>query len=123
MPKSGGKRKKTRTHVSNSKDIEEYNEAPKSFIIKRGKIGLFLRELVSNLRELMYPFTAANLKESKRNSIKDFLGVAGQLGITHMMIMTQTEMGNYLRFIKNPKGPTITMKIEEYSLSKDVVAF
>ena len=91
--------------------------------IKRGKIGLFLRELVSNLRELMYPFTAANLKESKRNSIKDFLGVAGQLGITHMMIMTQTEMGNYLRFIKNPKGPTITMKIEEYSLSKDVVAF
>jgi len=25
--------------------------------------------------------------------------------------------------IKNPKGPTITLKIEEYSLSKDVVAF
>jgi hypothetical protein len=46
MPKSGGKRKKTRTHVENSKDTEEYNEAPKSFIIKRGKIGLFLRELV-----------------------------------------------------------------------------
>ena len=40
-----------------------------------------------------------------------------------MMIMTQTEMGNYLRLIKNPKGPTITLKIEEYSLSKDVVAF
>ena len=58
MPKSGGKRKKTRTHAENEKDAEEYTEAPKSFIIKRGKIGLFLRELVQNLRELMYPYTA-----------------------------------------------------------------
>ena len=26
-------------------------------------------------------------------------------------------------FIKNPKGPTITMKIDEYALSKDILAF
>ena len=123
MPKSGNRRKKTRTHVEDDKAKEEYEEAPKNFIIKRGKIGLFLRELIVNLRELMYPYTAQNLKESKKNSLKDFLGVAGQLGITHMMIMSQTEKGNYLRFLKNPKGPTITMKIEEYALSKDVVAF
>ena len=77
MPKSGSKRKKTRTHVENAKEQEEYEEAPKSFIIKRGKVGLFVRELVMNLRELMYPFSFINLKESKRNSMKDFLGVAG----------------------------------------------
>ena len=40
-----------------------------------------------------------------------------------MMILTQTETSNYIRFIKNPKGPTITFRIDEYSLSKDVVAF
>lgn len=38
-----------------------------------------------------------------------------------MMIFTQTENGNYLRIIKNPKGPTLTFKIEEYSLAKDVI--
>lgn len=64
-----------------------------------------------------------NLKESKRNSMKDFLGVAGQFGVSHMMVLTQTENSNYIRFIKNPKGPTITCKIDEYTLSKDVVSF
>lgn len=64
-----------------------------------------------------------NLKESKKNSLKDFLGVAGQFGVSHMMILTQTEQSNYIRFIKNPKGPTITCKLEEYALSKDVAAY
>ena len=88
MPKSGSKRKKTRTHVENSKEKEEYEEAPKSFIIKRGKIGIFMRDLLQNLRELMYPYTFMNLKESKKNSMKDFLGVAGQFGVSHMMVLT-----------------------------------
>lgn len=123
MPKSGGRRKKTRTHVENEQEKEEYENAPKSFIIKRGKVGQFMRELIVNLRELMYPYTFMNLKESKKNSMKDFLGVAGQYGVSHMMVLTQTEKSNYIRFIKNPKGPTITMKIDEYSLSKDVVAY
>ena len=29
------------------------------------------------MRNLMYPYTAMNLKESKKNSIKDFVGAAG----------------------------------------------
>ena len=71
----------------------------------------------------MYPYTALRLKEQKKNTLKDFLGVAGQFGVTHMMMLTQTENANYLRLIKNPKGPTITLKIDSYSLSKDVISF
>ena len=77
MPKSGGRRKKTRTHVEEKELEEEHNSAPKSFIIKRGDVGMYLRDLLSNLRELMYPYTASKLKESKKNSLKDYLGVAG----------------------------------------------
>ena len=77
MPKSGGRRKKTRTHVEDAQALEEHNSAPKSFIIKRGDVGIFLKELLGNLRELMYPYTASKLKESKKNSLKDYLGVAG----------------------------------------------
>ena len=40
-----------------------------------------------------------------------------------MMILTQTENGNYLRIVKNPKGPTMVFKIEEYALARDVVSF
>ena len=64
-----------------------------------------------------------NLKESKKNSIKDFVGAAGQYGVSHMMIVTQTENGNYLRIIKNPKGPTMVFKVNDYTLAKDVVKF
>ena len=71
----------------------------------------------------MYPYTAMKLKESKKNSIKDFVSAAGMYGVSHMMMLTQTENGNYLRLIKNPKGPTMVFKIEEYTLARDVVSF
>lgn len=71
----------------------------------------------------MYPYTALKLRESKKNSLKDFLGVAGSFGVSHMMILTQTEKSNYIRFVKNPKGPTITMKIDEYALSRDIQSY
>ena len=94
-----------------------------AFIIKRGKVGIYLRELLQDMRNLMYPYTATKLKESKKNSLKDFVSAAGQFGVSHMMIVTQTENGNYLRMIKNPKGPTMVFKIEEYALARDVVKF
>ena len=75
------------------------------------------------MRNRMYPYTAMNLKDSKKNSIKDFVGAAGQFGVSHMMIITQTENGNYLRIVKNPKGPTMVFKVNEYTLAKDVVKF
>ena len=71
----------------------------------------------------MYPYTASELKESKKNSIKDFVSVAGVFGVSHMIVLTQTEKGGYLRLIKNPRGPTITFKLSEYSLSKDIIKY
>ena len=82
-----------------------------------------MKELLGDLRNLMYPYTASNLKESKKNTIKDFLTAAGQFGVSHMMALTQTETGNYLRIMKNPKGPTMVFKVEEYALARDVVRF
>jgi len=69
----------------------------------------------------MYPYTALKLKEQKKNTLKDFIGVAGQFGVTHMIVFSQTEKACYLRLIKNTKGPTITFKIDEYSLARDVI--
>ena len=71
----------------------------------------------------MYPYTASKLKENKRNTLKDFISVAGIYGVTHMLVFSQTEKSSYLRIIKNPKGPTITFKIDQYSLARDVIKF
>ncbi len=84
---------------------------------------MYTKELLKDTREMLYPYTAINLKESKKNSIKDFISVAGQFGVSHMLVFSQTDKACYLRLIKNPKGPTITFKIDDYSLAKDVVKY
>ena len=99
------------------------NHCDLAFVIKRGRIGMYTKELLNDTRDLLYPYTALKLKESKKNSIKDFISVAGQFGVSHMLIFSQTDKSCYLRLLKNPKGPTITFKIDEYSLAKDVVKF
>lgn len=122
MPKEGGRRKKSRTHKPIEDEVEQ-EEVPKTFVIKRGDIGIYLKELLQDIRELMYPFTAVKLKESKRNTIRDFLSAAGIFGVSHMLMLTQTEIANYMRIIKNPRGPTISFKINNYTLARDVIKF
>lgn len=71
----------------------------------------------------MYPYTAINLKESKANSIKDYLSIKDVYGLSHMMLLTNTEKASYLRLAKMPRGPTVTFKLEKYCLSSDIFEF
>lgn len=82
-----------------------------------------MKELLHDLRDLMYPYTASKLRESERNTLKDFLQAAGVFGVSHMMLLTNTDLANYLRIIKNPRGPTLCFKINNYTLARDVVKF
>jgi hypothetical protein len=43
---------------------EELKRAPHSFIIYRGKVGRYIKELMKDLRHVMEPYTASNLKVS-----------------------------------------------------------
>jgi len=68
----------------------------------------------------MYPYTAINLKESKMNSIKDFLSIVDVYGLSHMLMLTKTSKRSYLRLAKMPRGPTVTFRIEDYTLAADL---
>jgi ribosome biogenesis protein SSF1/2 len=48
--------------------------------------------------------------------------MAGPLGITHFMIFSQTDRGTNLRICRCPHGPTLTFRVKEYSLIKDITA-
>lgn len=39
-----------------------------------------------------------------------------------MVILTQTVLSPYLRIIRVPRGPTLTFKIHNYTLSTDVLS-
>ncbi|KAL6593893.1 hypothetical protein ACP70R_048794 [Stipagrostis hirtigluma subsp. patula] len=103
-------------------DVDQVTGAkiPKSFVFSRGKIPSTLRHLQQDLRKLMLPYTALNLKEKKRNNLKDFLNVAGPLGVTHFLILSNPKSLPHLRLARTPQGPTHTLQIEEYALAADI---
>ena len=46
-------------------------------MLRRGRHASLLKDLEKDLRKLMSPNTASNLKQHKKNVLKDFVQVAG----------------------------------------------
>jgi len=118
MGRSRRRKKHTQERVVQSDTTG--NKVPKSFVISRGKLPPPVRQLQLDLRKLMLPYTALNLKEKKKNTLKDFVHIAGPLGVTHLLIISSTENAPYLRVARCPHGPTLTFKINDYSLMADI---
>ena len=66
-------------------------------------LQLIMKDLEADLRKVMAPNTGASLRESKRNVLKDFVHIAGPLGVTHFLILTATQNASYLRIAKTPR--------------------
>ena len=56
------------------------------------------------------------------NVLKDFVNIAGPLNVTHLMLLSKTEKSVNLRLVRLPHGPTLTFKIQRYSLCTDVMS-
>lgn len=96
------------------------DKIPRSFVFSRLKLPGSLKQLQADLRKMMLPYTALNLKEKKRNNLRDFLNVAGPMGVTHFLMLSKTGSSPYLRVARTPQGPTLTFKIQDYSLAVDI---
>ncbi|GME87177.1 unnamed protein product [Ambrosiozyma monospora] len=74
---------------------------------------------------MMQPHTAINLRERKSNKLKDFVVMAGPLGVSQLMLFSQNEDSGltHLKMATMPRGPTATFKVSEYSLCKDIANF
>ncbi|XP_056426586.1 suppressor of SWI4 1 homolog [Hyla sarda] len=101
---------------------EDYTGVPHSFVFHRGQIGKNVQQLIQDVRRAMEPFTASSLKVRKNNSLKDFVAVAGPLGVTHFLIFSKTETNVNFKFVRLPRGPTLHFRVTQYSLVKDVVS-
>jgi ribosome biogenesis protein SSF1/2 len=120
----GAHRKKHRTHVPSSENpSEDKKNIPKSFVVHSGsEISRQGNQLVRDLRKVMEPNTASRLNERRNNKIKDFLAMAGPLGVSHISLISETESSMNLRLAKFPRGPTLYFRILEYALAGDVRA-
>ncbi|KAM4675341.1 suppressor of SWI4 1 homolog [Discoglossus pictus] len=122
MGKEKTKNQKKLRAAANHNAEEEYSAVPHSFVFQRGQIGKNVQQLILDVRRAMEPFTAASLKVRKKNALKDFVAVAGPLGVTHFLIFSKTPDNVNFKFVRLPKGPTLSFKVTQYSLVKDVVS-
>ncbi|KAJ1755196.1 rRNA-binding ribosome biosynthesis protein [Coemansia sp. RSA 353] len=113
----GHGRKKKRTHAVPTQ--EEFDDIPKTLVVRSGTVGRSVSALVSDVRQVMQPHTAVKLRERASNKIKDYVAVSNHLGLTHMLLFSQTETGTNLRISRFPRGPTLYMRVEKYALAKD----
>ncbi|RXH75948.1 hypothetical protein DVH24_042735 [Malus domestica] len=67
------------------------DKIPRSFVFSRCKLPGPLKQLQADLRKLMLPYTALKLKEKRRNNLRDFLNVAGPMGVTHFLMNVSGE--------------------------------
>lgn len=134
---------KKRTHVAEVDDAPDASglAVPRSLVIKQPKTALphTLAILQQELRKVMAPNTAQKLQERKYNTLKDYTHFAGLMRVTHLLLLapggkrqlTATAApasddtatagaGALLKIARLPTGPTLTMRIERYSLCRQV---
>jgi ribosome biogenesis protein SSF1/2 len=121
-----GRKKRTHATVSQAGKplgAKAASREPKSMVIRigAGEVGPSVSQLVKDVREMLEPGTASRLKERRNNRLKDYLTMAGPLGVTHLLLFSRSETGNTnMRLAVTPRGPTLHFKVETYSLCKDV---
>uniref|UniRef100_A0A2M4AJL3 Putative rna-binding protein n=1 Tax=Anopheles triannulatus TaxID=58253 RepID=A0A2M4AJL3_9DIPT len=96
--------------------------APHTFVIRRGERCSSVGRLSRDFRRMMEPFTASNLRERRINKVKDFVQLSGFFHVSHMCVFSLTPQTLSLKVIRMPKGPTLTFKVHQYSLAKDVIS-
>ncbi|XP_061838040.1 suppressor of SWI4 1 homolog [Nerophis lumbriciformis] len=113
--------KKSRSEATHLAE-ETYRSVPHSFVFHRGQVGKNVSQLILDIRRVMKPYTAEQLKVRKKNVLKDFVTVAGPLGVTHFIIFSKSENNLTMRMARLPKGPMLYFKVLKYTLLKDVVS-
>ncbi|KAF8184931.1 Brix domain-containing protein [Mycena galopus ATCC 62051] len=116
------RKRKNRTHLKGAAPTTTTSDGvPKSFIIKHGPVGHSIAQLVRDFRKVMEPNTASRLRERNRNKLKDYLTMAPALQVTHLLAFTLTPIAPSMRIIRLSNGPTLSFRIERYSLMKDIL--
>jgi hypothetical protein len=63
----------------------------------------------------------ANEQERPHARLRDYLTIAPTLGVSHMLAFSLTDAANvHMRVARLPQGPTLTFRVQRYSLVRCV---
>lgn len=119
MPRKRGGRQRGKN--KNQLDTTEADKAtPKSIIVYRGEVGTHIRHLMHEWRRVFMPWVSSKL-HGKNSSLRDFLSIASSFSASHLQIFTSPPRGTWLRVIRFPGGPTLSFRVESFTLRSDIV--
>lgn len=104
-------------------ESESLTKAPHTFVFHRGTRCVNVQSLISDLRTMLEPYTATNLRVTRRNVLKDITAVAGVFHVTHLWIISRSSKNIFLRIAGLPAGPTIKFKISRFATIRDIRRF
>ena len=85
-----------------------------------------MSELVDDLRKLMLPYTALHFQEDAKNTKLTLSRYSRELampmGISHILAFSQNQERLNMRLARVPEGPTMTFRVQQFSLSRHVKA-
>mmetsp|Transcript_25367 Transcript_25367/g.39276 ORF Transcript_25367/g.39276 Transcript_25367/m.39276 type:complete len:461 (-) Transcript_25367:137-1519(-) len=133
MPRRGNRRRKARTHVVEDEKTasalvsSEENKIPHSAVFKRGKVVPEVNELILDIRQIMRPYTALELKDATIRNKSATLAtyskhLAGPMGVTHLLAINQNKSRVNLRIARTPAGPTLLFNVQKFSLCRQIKA-
>jgi ribosome biogenesis protein SSF1/2 len=91
-----------------------------TMVVHLGDVGSSLKELCSDLKAMLSPFTFPKLKVLKKNKLSDFTAAATPLG-AKMLLLLRSRLGKTtLALTRFPRGPTLYFDIVRYASVSDV---
>jgi ribosome biogenesis protein SSF1/2 len=120
--RKGGRRIKRKTQKKTDTEDQAATPPPRAFVFTKGKVSGALKALVEDLKSVLSPNTARALRARKTNKLRDFVDVAGELNVSFFLIVSATDKHSYLRVVRTPQGPTLTFRINSFSLAADLAA-
>lgn len=121
MGKQKGRALKKNQAAAAAEAAEDVN-APHSFVLHRGLPCPYIVALTLDYRRMMEPYTASALRERRSNKIKDFVSLSGVFHVSHMCIFNKSQQQLSYKVARLPRGPTLTFRVHQFTLAKDVIA-
>jgi len=92
---------------------------PRILVVHRGSVGAGVPRLVEDIRNLLAPHVARH-KVLRKTRPSDLVEAARGLSLSHCVLFTRTDEALYMKVAQMPKGPTVTYRVEGYSVSTDI---
>ena len=115
-----GKKSKKGKEFGTVDTTEADKAVPKSIIIYRGEVGPHVRSLMHEWRRMFLPWSSKKL-HATNNRLKDFIHISSTFSASHLQLFTCPSAGTSLRIMRFTNGPTLTFRVESFTLRDDIV--